>query len=142
MDEPDLSEAFSALTTTEYAEFLKLWPQIKDTREQKKLPLTVIFRKLNELGLITVGYTQFTRFVKRASEGSDESAETDTVPTSTPVKAATEETGESQFPQTQAPNGIEQADKSATVATTVAGAKADAIRTSTQKNYSKSVRKH
>lgn len=139
MDKPDVSSLLGELEpTTEYGEFLKLWPDIKETLD-RQVKLNAIYQKLKDANLVTVSYVTFTRFVKKVSDES----EGDRMKATPARKAAAGKAGADNSAGTQQAepaSSNENADKSATVATPVADAKKNAIQASTQKNYSKNVR--
>ncbi len=61
----DASEALRDLTPqTQYGEFEKCWPAIKEAID-RKITLLAIWQSLHDKGVLNVSYATFTRFIKR-----------------------------------------------------------------------------
>ena len=141
MDKPDVSSLLGELTpTTEYAEFLKLWPDIREARE-RQVKLNAIYKKLSDAKLLSVSYVTFTRFVKKVLEETDGST-TKASPGRTKVESSKPAAGEKteERKETEPPSSIEKQDKSETIATPAADALKQAQQSSA-KNYAKNLRK-
>jgi hypothetical protein len=71
MEKVDITNVVDELNelkpTTEYAEFLSIWPQIENALERQNKRKD-IWQLLVSKGHLTVSYVTFTRFVKKALE--------------------------------------------------------------------------
>ncbi len=137
MDKPDVSSLLGELTpTTEYAEFLKLWPDIKDAR-QRQINLKAIYEKLTANKLLSVSYVTFTRFVKKAAdENSSDTARTEQKKTEV-VEAQTTK-NESKHVDAALADPVGNQDSAAAPAR---DALEEAKKVSSSKNYARNVRR-
>lgn len=140
MDKPDVSSLLSELEpTTEYAEFLKLWPSIQEALG-RQVRLKAIFEKLAENNLLSVSYVTFTRFVKKTSD--EESA--DATRTTRKIKEVSgRSVGIKQEKVAESPpeDTIENLDSSEKAAAPARDALSEAQKASTSKNYARNVRR-
>lgn len=137
MDKPDVSSLLGQLEpTTEYAEFLTLWPDIKEARN-RQVRLKAIYETLTENKLLSVSYVTFTRFVKKA----DDENTSDTVRTVRKKTAITDTSPpKAEMVQTE----TQQANDGGNSETSAAPARdalAEAKKTSSSKNYARNVRR-